>query len=322
MNQQITSKDRVRSSGTSCVLISFGTQSWNNLHDPRGGFLARIVTVHGVGQQFKGDAIIHREWWPALLSGLHLAGGDLTDERELTCPFYGHLFRKPGTLAIATHYGIEDIGAEEAELLRLLWEEAARAEPECVPSPEELAAAQTLGRVPKVMQRALNALAKSRFWENIAEGMLIGDLKQALQYMNDSDLREQALGTVLEKIGPDTRVLIGHSLGSVIAYEAAHRRTEDIISLITLGSPLGIRNVIFDKLHPPPDAMGVGKWPGNVRYWTNIAEKGDVVALEKKLAPFFPTGIKDVLVYNGSSAHHGERYLTTKEAGEAILQGL
>ena len=74
--------------------------------------------------------------------------------------------------------------------------------------------------------------------------------------------------------------------------------------------------------HLSPTRMGIGKWPSGVKFWTNIAEKGDVVALEKKLAQRFGTGVKDVLVSNGSSAHSGERYLTTLEAGRAVAEGL
>ncbi len=55
--------------------------------------MGKIVALHGIGQQYKGDAIIHREWWPACQSGLHLAARELADEREFICPFYGHLFR-------------------------------------------------------------------------------------------------------------------------------------------------------------------------------------------------------------------------------------
>jgi hypothetical protein len=44
--------------------------------------------------------------------------------------------------------------------------------------------------------------------------------------------------------------------------------------------------------------------------------------MQKDLAPLFGLRIKDLLIYNGSDAHHGERYLTTLEVGEAIKQGL
>jgi hypothetical protein len=95
-----------------------------------------------------------------------------------------------------------------------------------------------------------------------------------------------------------------------------------VVSFITLGSPLGIRNLIFDRLTPQPGSEGIGTWPGCVKHWTNIADKGDVVALQKELAPLFGNQVKDILVYNGSDAHHGERYLTTREAGEAACEGL
>jgi hypothetical protein len=281
-----------------------------------------ILAVHGIGQQFKGDAVIHREWWPALLSGLHLAGSDLKDERELDCAFYGHLFRKPGSLATADSYRTEDVGIEEAALLKLLWQAAAESEPQAVPSLGSYGGDKTLARTPQVIQRALSAVSKSRFWANLSQAALIGDLKQVVRYMNDPDVHENVLEIVVRKITPDTRVVIGHSLGSVVAYEALCHTPESVVSFLTFGSPLGIQNLIFDKLKPAPNTMRIGAWAGGVKDWTNIADKGDIVALEKKLAPFFGNEIHDILVDNGSDAHHGERYLTTKEAGEAIAAGL
>ena len=73
--------------------------------------MAKLVAVHGIGQQFSGDAIIHREWWPALISGLHLVGSDFKDEQEVACAFHGHLFRKPGSLAAIDSYRAQDVMA-------------------------------------------------------------------------------------------------------------------------------------------------------------------------------------------------------------------
>jgi hypothetical protein len=284
--------------------------------------MAKIVAVHGIGPPFSGDAIIHREWWPALISGLHLAGSDLKDEKELDCAFYGHLFRKPGALAASGSYRAEDVGPEEAALLNLLWQAAVEAEPQGVPSPSSYAGGETLARTPQIIQRALSAVSRSSFWVNIAQAALIGDLKQVVLYINDRDVREKVLEIVAKKITPDTRVVIGHSLGSVVAYEALCRNPANVVSFVSFGSPLGIQNLIFHKLSPAPSPENIGAWPGVVKHWTNIADKGDIVALEKKLTPFFGNEVRDILVYNGSDAHHGERYLTTKEAGEAIAAGL
>jgi hypothetical protein len=284
--------------------------------------MALIVAVHGIGQQYKGDAIIHREWWPALRSGLHLAGCEITEERELDCAFYGHLFRRPGTLGAGDTHPPRDLDEGVAALLRLLWQAAAQSEPNRVPAGELYELEGSLARVPQFVQRALNALSKSKFWANVSQPLMLADLKQVVGYFDEPELREAVLGTVLEKLAPDTRVVIGHSLGSVVAYEALCRKPGGVVSFVTLGSPLGIRNVIFDKLMPPPNAMQIGAWPGRVVSWTNIADTGDVVALQKRLADTFGNDVHDVLVDNGADAHHGERYLTTKQAGQAICAGL
>lgn len=285
--------------------------------------MARILAVHGIGQQFNGEAIIQDKWWLALRSGLSLANHELPDSPiELSCAFYGHLFRKRGTLAIAKDYRAEDVSTEEAALLHLLWQGAAEAESGSVPSPQEYEEARTLARTPQIIQRALSALSRSSFWGGLSQSALIGDLKQVVRYLNDPSVHEDVLRIVVDKITPETKVVLGHSLGSVVAYEALCCKPESVVSFVTLGSPLGIRNLIFDKLTPHPDSMGIGKWPDPVKFWTNIAEKGDVVALEKKLAQRFGSGVRDILVSNGSDAHSGERYLTTMEAGQAVAEGL
>ena len=281
--------------------------------------MAKIVAIHGIGQQFKGEATIHREWWPALVDGLNRVNVELDGPEDLDCAFYGNLFRKPGTLAFTGSNTAQDVGPEEAELLDKLWAAAAKAEPQAVPSPASYG--ESLARTPALVQRALSAISSSSFWADISQSVLIGNLKQVVLYMNDSDIRAQVQTAVSSRITDDTRVVIGHSLGSVVAYESLGNNARNVVGFVTIGSPLGIQNIIFQKLRPSPSAMGVGQWPG-VKHWTNIADKGDIVALEKSLAPWFGTGVKDLLVNNGADAHHGERYLTSSEAGEAISASL
>ncbi len=127
-------------------------------------------------------------------------------------------------------------------------------------------------------------------------------------------------------IESDTRVVIGHSLGSVVAYEALCAHSSwPVRTLITLGSPLGIRHLLFDRLDPPPAMEGterLGRWPGGIERWTNIADAGDVVALVKDLSQRFGKGVESILVHNGATAHDVRPYLTAKETGRAISAGL
>ena len=59
--------------------------------------------------------------------------------------------------------------------------------------------------------------------------------------------------------------MVGHSLGSVVAYEALCAHPEwPVRALVTLGSPLGIRNLIFDRLVPAPAAGDSGRGAGDV----------------------------------------------------------
>lgn len=92
--------------------------------------------------------------------------------------------------------------------------------------------------------------------------------------------------------------------------------------LVTVGSPLGMPRLVFDRLTPPA-ANGAGARPGTVFRWVNIADKNDVVALRKQLAPLFPPpdgmlGVEDHLVVNGKEPHGIEPQLTSRAAGQAL----
>jgi pimeloyl-ACP methyl ester carboxylesterase len=124
-------------------------------------------------------------------------------------------------------------------------------------------------------------------------------------------------------------VLVGHSLGSVVAYEALCANLGwRVRMLVTLGSPLGIPNLIFDRLQPAPlPAAHAGSgprgcWPGPGRAWVNVADQGDVVALVKDLRGAFGPGVDCWLVDNGATVHDVRPYLTAEETGAAILKGL
>ena len=118
-------------------------------------------------------------------------------------------------------------------------------------------------------------------------------------------------------------MIIGHSLGSVVAYEYLARYAPPQVELlVTVGSPLGMPRMVFDRLTPSP-VNGAGAWPGKVSRWANIADKNDVVALVKQLAPLFPPpdGVREVedhLVDNGKEPHGIEPPLTSRAAGQAL----
>jgi hypothetical protein len=280
--------------------------------------MARILIAHGIGYQFSGEHQVHQAYASGLLDGLALAGAKL-DSSEIAAASYGDLFRPSETMAAGLlPLSASDVdSADERELVGLFWEEAARTDDSVMP-PQ----AETRARTPQIVQRALNALSQSTFFAGVAERALIFDLRQVARYFSDDDLRRAANARIAGKMTADTRVVVAHSLGSVVAYETLCANPQwPVTTFVTIGSPLGIANVIFDRLRPAPE-NGKGLWPASLRRWTNIADKGDVVALTKKLAPLFDDRIHDVLVYNGSHAHDATRYLTARESGTAIAEGL
>lgn len=111
------------------------------------------------------------------------------------------------------------------------------------------------------------------------------------------------------------RIVIAHSLGSVVAYEALHAHPELRPELfLTLGSPLALPRAVFHRLVPTPLSDGQtlrGTRPPGVTRWVNITDVGDPVAVPPQLSSFFegiamdhPTVISGLFRF-----HHAENYL-------------
>jgi hypothetical protein len=86
-------------------------------------------------------------------------------------------------------------------------------------------------------------------------------------------------------------LLIGHSMGSVIAYDAlwqmSHRDNDDvrIDLLLTMGSPLG-QDYILERVQGS-GRDGAEKYPANVLSWKNLSAIGDLTAIDPELANDF-----------------------------------
>ena len=287
--------------------------------------MARVVGVHGVGKHLSGEESLRSQWGPALDDGLRRAEAERGDGPgklgvdDLTMAFYGDLFRPPGrTLAVGDPmYTAADVqDGFELELLLAWWQRAAECDPGvAVPG------GNTLARSPRAAQTALRALVRSRFFAKLAPRALVFDLKQVHRYLTDPVLRARARERVQEAVSDDTRVVVAHSLGSVVAYEALCASPgHGVRALVTLGSPLGMR-MIFDRLEPAPSPHG--SWPGgDGLYWTNVADEGDVVAVVRDLRPFFGDRLEGAVVHNGSHAHDATAYLTDRLTGVAVARGL
>jgi hypothetical protein len=130
-------------------------------------------------------------------------------------------------------------------------------------------------------------------------------------YLTQDAARERCRDVVAEVIRRNRpKVVIAHSLGSVVAYEALHAHPDlDVELLITLGSPLGMRGVVFERLLPVP-VNGLGVRPGGVRRWVNIADRHDIAAIPPALRDRFTGVDHDGLVnLDWIDFHTVEKYL-------------
>ncbi|MGK7913130.1 MAG: hypothetical protein AB4050_16885 [Synechococcus sp.] len=290
--------------------------------------MSKIVAVHGINKEYEGGNTIKLKWLPNLKDGLAKVNRKLDSEADLTCAFFGDLFRER-VQSKARHdfpaYDAGDVNSGwEEDLFRAWFSELERME--AVKSCEDLNA--TDKGAGKALSYVIAKLCSVKYLNIVSEQVLIHFVKQVHAYLTDHNLAAIARDKLASCIQDDTRILIGHSLGSIVCYEALCEHPDWPIEVfITLGSPLGIPNLIFDRLTPSP-IDGEGYWPAGLSHWINLADEEDYVAAVKSLNPLFGGDITDRLVsnigksFNITDAHLATRYLTTKECGEAIALGL
>lgn len=301
--------------------------------------MATVVLVHGIAQEQYSADTLEARWLPALAGGVRNAGvPDLADRlwRDACqgsvvarMAFYGNVFLTPGAQGAGDVDDLDPASANLAEELALVWLEAAadvgrerdRAEARRILLGIRMGDAGAQG--PRAAIRpAMNGLGRLLWF---AEGTRLAprSVAQVVRYFSDEGIRERAQQAVLAHIGPDTRLVVAHSLGSVVAYEALHR-TEQPVALLTLGSPLGLKSAVYERLRPQPPFV-----PTAVTCWDNLADRDDIVAARIDIGPFFPPApgrsvdpTTHPCVDNGSRPHDVTHYLTKSVVGRVVADAL
>lgn len=304
--------------------------------------MAEIVLVHGIDQQQKSADKLESAWLPALAGGVRDAGfADVADRIwrnagkpggiETRMAFYGSLFLMPGQQGDdPAEFTSEE--AQFAQVLALEWlkHAAGRASKQKTRETGELELAYVTRQMGmeqgagSVVRGAVGGLCKiswfAPFGMGFAERFVNRSLAQVTRYLTNDTIRSAALESVFKLIGPETKVLIGHSLGSVIAYEAAHLTNKPLPLLLTLGSPLGLQTIVYQRLRPQPPGF-----PPAVRRWVNIADRDDFIAAEPDLEGLFHAGIPasasfegGYTVDNGADPHNSDFYLGKAQIGREV----
>jgi hypothetical protein len=279
-----------------------------------------IVAVHGIAQQQLGRQQLAGAWGPSMADGVEAALGRAVAEVPLELAYYGRLFledigsSRDGSKAGGPEDDLAGLAPDEAEELLAAAEEAAGVEALRL---REQHTHKGYSQVPGAFQVVFRAL-DWRYGPGAAL-LFVGAFRQVRRYLRDPGLKAAIDKVVDEAVTTQCRVLVGHSLGSVVAFEFVRRHPARRLDLLlTMGSPLGAR---FVRALMPDPHHGAEGLPQGVGAWVNVRDPRDPVAFAGDLSRRWPE-VWDVTVDNGGDAHSASRYLGKRQTGAALLEAL
>lgn len=306
--------------GLLCAALSSPTRSDSQ------GIPKRLLLVHGRGQQGLSPANLKKTWLAALQRGVGHVHSVLPANLQVAFPFYGdkldefvRAFDIPLTSTVqARGGGVDDefltFQAEVAEELRVK------------AGVTDAQVDQEYGGVPgergplnwKWVQAILRALDKHG--QGMNEKSLELFTRDVFLYCTRTGVRDEIDRIVAAQLTEEPTVVVGHSLGSVVAYSVltTDRRSVKIPLLVTVGSPLAVR-AVRDQFRPlrSPAALGA---------WYNAFDPRDVVALyplDGSNFPVIPAVENYSKVSNHTNNRHGiDGYLDDDTVAKRILGAL
>lgn len=224
--------------------------------------MTRILGVHGVGNlqaeldcSAAGDRITG--WWRGALRTI---SSEVIDIRVY---YYAHLLAAPIAQGDGLDY-LDDVTAADV----IAWA-------------SHLGAYQEVaqGRLTQPVREGVAWVARHFGLDHdLATRFVATFFPEVSRYFTDQDARIRAVSGLAAQIREwRPRVLIAHSLGSVVAYESLWADASlEVETLLTLGSPLAMPDIVYQRL---AHHAGTRRRPPGVRRWINIADRGDVIAI-------------------------------------------
>ena len=275
--------------------------------------------------------MLRQKWVAALRVGLEKGGLELPiDEWDILFPYYGNALRDvtsemPESLATVrfplqeqqAHFScavlqdcLDQVGVTE--------EVIAERTPPNDPRGERLSIALSN----EFFHKGLQLL--DRYVPSARRRLIEATAADVSLYLHDPEVQgyiDNGVAKAFRDCGEDDTVVVGHSMGSIVAYHVLSQAgivNCPVKALITVGSPLGMR-VIRESLDPI-------EHPPNVGSWFNAYDPRDVVALNPLDQSNFPVSpaIKNYAgVENESDNHHKiHGYLSDRVVATAIVKAL
>jgi hypothetical protein len=280
---------------------------------------SKLLLVHGRAQQGRVPADIKKEWLDALETGM---GRKLPSSIEVSLPFYGDtLDGYAQQLQIPLTSEIQARGnndqeeflvfqAQVAEEIRLrAGVTDAQVDAEYGDDPQ--------ARGPlnwKWVQAILRAVDKHSPGMN--QKAIETFTRDVFLYTTRAGVRDAIDHIVARELSDQPTVVIGHSLGTVVAYSVLSRdpRALRVPLYVTVGSPLAIR-AVRDQFRPI-------RRPAFISDWYNAFDTRDVVALyplDDRNFPARPAIENNSSVRNKTDNRHGiSGYLDDRKVGRKV----
>lgn len=284
----------------------------------------RLLLVHGRSQQHQDPAKLKADWLAALGKGLQKSGLTLPADIEVDFPYYGDkldefakAFDLPDDMAIVPkgspvfdeYHEFRREVADEMRRRAGITDEEVRAEMGPVMPTEK--GVENWGWVQAIV-RLLD-----RNVTPLSSGAIEVFLRDVYLYVKRPAVRGVIDKIVAGMLKPDTAVVIGHSLGTVVAYNVLGAAAQKVPLYVTVGSPLGIR-AIRDTLVPIRNPVGT-------KGWYNAFDAHDVVALyplDKDNFDVAPAITNNGAVHNWTDNKHSiAGYLDDANVAKAVRSG-
>ncbi|MGB8401258.1 hypothetical protein [Bradyrhizobium sp.] len=286
----------------------------------------RLVLVHGRSQQGLNPVDLQSTWLETLRRGAAKINRSLPERLEVAFPYYGDTldefarrFELPLTTDIqakgsAVNADFLNFQAEVAEDMR-------RGAGISDAQVQEEFGTNTTEKGPQNwawVQAIIRAIDRNA--GGISQSAIETFMRDVYLYTTRAGVRDAIDRIVGGAINESPCVVIGHSLGSVVAYNVLRndRRALKVAAYITVGSPLAIR-AVRDRFRP------IG-FPVAARSWYNAFDPKDVVALYPLDAANFPVNpaVQNFGgVNNATDNRHGiVGYLDDADVARHVLDAL
>jgi hypothetical protein len=307
----------------------------------------RIIFVHGIGGP-RAEADELRQWSAALAAGARLAGhsafaAELEEDPGARASFvyYGDLFEpaqaqgghgldldeEEGAILAGLILALIDTqlaeGPDERER-RILEHARAQVAPEGQPQGAGNAVRLAVNAATTLL--SLRPVRRAGLWAT--PKLMAGDLAQVARYLarGEADrhgvtLDQRIRARLARALDGGPAVVVAHSLGTVVAWETLHERAAAIPLFVTIGSPIGMRTVVWPRLVPRPPST-----PEPVARWLTFWDRDAVIAarphIEADLRPSSAgVGVTSSRVdSDGLWVHAAAKYLATPNVGGPIAE--